>query len=125
MVAPWPRYGSALVQSSSCSQVIIPLTSLTSTQCAFRVTEEGQAAFERLKRRFTTAPVLVHPDPARGGGGRFRDRCGCGPASTNDKVHPLRYQLTPVEENYDVGNRELLAVGLALQEWHHWLEGAV
>ena len=26
--------------------------------------------------------------------------------------------------NYDVGNRELLAVVLALQEWRHWLEGS-
>nr|XP_013877641.1 PREDICTED: uncharacterized protein LOC106527345 [Austrofundulus limnaeus] len=28
------------------------------------------------------------------------------------------------ERNYDVGNRELLAVKLALEEWRHWLEGA-
>ncbi|XP_037537366.1 AFG3-like protein 2 [Nematolebias whitei] len=27
------------------------------------------------------------------------------------------------EKNYDVGNRELLAVKLALEEWRHWLEG--
>jgi len=27
-------------------------------------------------------------------------------------------------ENYDIGNRELLAVVAALEEWHHWLEGA-
>ncbi|KAI3358929.1 hypothetical protein L3Q82_015322 [Scortum barcoo] len=33
-------------------------------------------------------------------------------------------RLTPAERNYDVGNRELLAVVLALQEWRHWLEGA-
>lgn len=26
--------------------------------------------------------------------------------------------------NYDVGDRELLAVKLALEEWRHWLEGA-
>ena len=32
--------------------------------------------------------------------------------------------LTPPERNYDVGNRELLVVKLALEEWHHWLEGA-
>ena len=28
------------------------------------------------------------------------------------------------ERNYDVGNRELLAVKVALEEWRHWLEGA-
>ena len=32
--------------------------------------------------------------------------------------------LSPAEKNYDVGNRELLAVKLALEEWHHWLEEA-
>jgi hypothetical protein len=29
-----------------------------------------------------------------------------------------------VERNYDVGNRELLVVKMALEEWRHWLEEA-
>ncbi len=29
----------------------------------------------------------------------------------------------PPERNYDIGNRELLAVKLALEEWRYWLEG--
>ncbi len=33
-------------------------------------------------------------------------------------------KLTPAEQNYDIGNRELLAIKLALEEWRHWLEGA-
>lgn len=32
--------------------------------------------------------------------------------------------MSPAECNYDIGNRELLAIKLALEEWHHWLEGA-
>lgn len=32
--------------------------------------------------------------------------------------------LTPAEQNYDIGDQELLVVKLALEEWHHWLEGA-
>lgn len=32
-------------------------------------------------------------------------------------------RLSPAEKNYDVGNCELLAVKLALEEWQHWLEG--
>lgn len=42
------------------------------------------------------------------------------------KVHPCAFfshQLNPAERNYDIGNRELLAVRLALGEWRHWLEG--
>ncbi len=34
------------------------------------------------------------------------------------------HRLTSAERNYDVGNRELLAIRLALGEWRHWLEGA-
>ncbi len=33
-------------------------------------------------------------------------------------------RLSPTERNYDVSNRELLAVKLALEEWRHCLEGA-
>ncbi len=40
---------------------------------------------------------------------------------------PMRLFLRPVIpclKNYDVGNCELLAVVLKLQQWRHWLEGA-
>ena len=42
------------------------------------------------------------------------------------KMHPCAFLsrwLSRAERNYDVGNRELLAVKLALEEWRHWLEG--
>ncbi len=48
-------------------------------------------------------------------------------SSSDDKVHPCAYfshRLSPTERNYDIGNRELLAVKLALEEWRHWLEGS-
>ncbi|KAL0147984.1 hypothetical protein M9458_056711 [Cirrhinus mrigala] len=34
------------------------------------------------------------------------------------------HRLSPAERNYDIGNRELLAIKLALEEWRHWLEGS-
>ncbi|KAI2654702.1 Transposon Tf2-11 polyprotein [Labeo rohita] len=42
-------------------------------------------------------------------------------------LHPCAFysrKLSPAEQNYDVGNRELLAIKLALEEWRHWLEGS-
>ncbi len=48
-------------------------------------------------------------------------------SSQDDRVHPCAFfshRLSPAERNYDVGNRELLAIRLALGEWCHWLEGA-
>ncbi|KAK3543887.1 hypothetical protein QTP70_030270 [Hemibagrus guttatus] len=43
------------------------------------------------------------------------------------RVHPCAFysrKLTTAEVNYDVGNRELLAIKTVLEEWRHWLEGA-
>lgn len=42
---------------------------------------------------------------------------------TDQKLHPCIF-FSP-ERNYDVGNCELPAVVLVLQEWQHWLEGAI
>lgn len=44
------------------------------------------------------------------------------------KLHPCAYfskKLSPAEKNYDMGDRELLAVKLVLEECRHWLEGAL
>lgn len=45
----------------------------------------------------------------------------------DSKLHPCAFfsrRLSPAERNYDIGNRELLAVKLVLGEWRQWLEGA-
>uniref|UniRef100_A0A803JHM8 Gypsy retrotransposon integrase-like protein 1 n=1 Tax=Xenopus tropicalis TaxID=8364 RepID=A0A803JHM8_XENTR len=42
-------------------------------------------------------------------------------------MHPCAFfsrKFSPAEVNYDIGNRELLAVKLAFEEWRHLLEGA-
>ncbi len=95
-------------------------------------TAVAHKAFDQLKRQFTTAPILHHPDPNSpfvvevdtsniGIGAILSQRQG-DPA----KLYPCAYysrKLTPTEQNYDVGDRELLAIKAALEEWRHWLEG--
>ncbi len=90
-------------------------------------------AFNRLKEAFTTAPLLVHPNPelpfivevdasTTGVGAVLSQQQG-----KPSKLHPCAFyskKLSPAERNYDIGNRELLAIKLALEEWRHWLEGA-
>ncbi|KAG1953646.1 retrotransposable element [Pimephales promelas] len=116
------------------SLIAAPLTALTKRH-SHRISwnPEAQQAFHDLKTRFTTAPILHHPDPERqfivevdasntGVGAILSQRQG-DPA----KMYPCAFfsrKLSPAERNYDVGNRELLAMKLALEEWHHWLEGA-
>ncbi|KAK3510624.1 hypothetical protein QTP70_011878 [Hemibagrus guttatus] len=94
---------------------------------------QARAAFQQLKECFTSAPILRHPDPdlpfvvevdtsSSGLGAVLSQRHG-----EPGKLHPCVYysrKLTAAEANYDVGNRELLAIKAALEEWRHWLEGA-
>lgn len=47
------------------SQEAAPLNAVTSPSLPFSWTLAAESAFLRLKDLFTTAPVLVHPDPAR------------------------------------------------------------
>ena len=115
------------------SRVATPLTSLTSVKVPFLWSPAAEAAFTKLKILFSSAPVLVHPDPNSqfivevdasdsGVGAVLSQR-----SNSDQKQHPCAFfsrQLSLAEKNYDVGNRELLAVVLALQEWRHWLEGS-
>ncbi len=47
------------------SQIALPLTNLTSTRWRFCWSEQTQEAFEGLKGRFISAPILNNPDPSR------------------------------------------------------------
>ncbi|KAI2665739.1 Transposon Tf2-8 polyprotein [Labeo rohita] len=53
--------------------------------------------------------------------------CAIDLLPADSKMHPcvhFSHRLSPAERKYDIGNRELLAVKLALEEWRHWLEGS-
>ncbi len=91
------------------------------------------ATFQKLKERFTTAPILHHPDPEREFTVEVDASCtGIGAILSQrhgdpSKLYPCAFhshKLTPTEQNYNVGNRELLAMKAAFEEWRHWLEGA-
>ncbi len=119
------------IRDFSC--VSAPLTKLTSTSIPYQWSEEAEAAFHWLKGLSTSAPVLIHSDPSQPffvevdasdtGVGAVLFRCS-GP---DKKHHPCAFyskKLSLAERNYNVGDRELLAVKLALEERRYWLEGA-
>ncbi|KAL0193294.1 hypothetical protein M9458_011590, partial [Cirrhinus mrigala] len=116
------------------SQITSVLTSLLKgAKKTITWTSAAQTVFTQLKSAFCTAPVLKHPDPnspfivevdaaTTGVGATLSQWHGDPPI-----LHPCAYfsrKLSSAEQNYDVGNRELLAIKLALEEWRHWLEGA-
>ncbi|KAL0146797.1 hypothetical protein M9458_057736 [Cirrhinus mrigala] len=116
------------------SHITNPLTNLLKGHPkTLNWTIEASTAFETLKKAFTQAPLLTHPDPdlpfvvevdasTTGVGAVLSQHHGTPP-----RLHPCAYfsrKLSPAEKNYDIGNRELLAIKLALEEWRHWLKGA-
>ncbi|KAL0177020.1 hypothetical protein M9458_025914, partial [Cirrhinus mrigala] len=115
------------------SQLAASLTALTSSRTTFRWSDAANIAFSNLKSRFISAPILVAPDPTRqfvvevdasevGVGAVLSQR-----SPSDNKMHPCAFfshRMSSSERNYDIGNRELLAVKLALEEWRHWLEGS-
>lgn len=115
------------------SSVAAPLHALTSFKLEFQWNLKAKEAFKTLKRLFTTAPILIVPDLAlqfivevdasnKGVGAVFSQR-----SAKDDRIHPCAFlsrKMTPAERNYNVGNKELLAIKVALEEWRHWLEEA-
>lgn len=72
-------------------------------------TPAATRAFHQLQEDFTIDPTLVHPNP--------------DPST----LHPCAFfskKLSSVGQNYDIRNRELLTIKLALEESCHWMEGA-
>ncbi|KAK1788749.1 hypothetical protein P4O66_002561 [Electrophorus voltai] len=83
---------------------------------------------EQMRGAFVSAPVFCQPDPSLpfivevdasevGVGAVLFQRQGTPP-----RLYPCAFyakKLQPDERNYDVGNRELLAVKLALEQWRH------
>ncbi|KAL0157924.1 hypothetical protein M9458_046000, partial [Cirrhinus mrigala] len=114
------------------SATAAPLTALTKpSRGDFQLTPEAVQAFKKLCHLFTTAPVLIHPDPTKpfvvevdasdvGVGAVLSQR---GP---DEKLHPCSFfsrKFNPTQQRYGVGDRELLAIKWALEEWRHWLQG--
>ncbi|KAK3551619.1 hypothetical protein QTP70_020827 [Hemibagrus guttatus] len=105
----------------------VPLTSLLKGKPSrLKWTENATQAFTNLKNSFTTAPILKHPDPNLPfvvEVDAVLSQCHGQPG----KLFPCAYfsrKLTDAECNYDVGNKEFLAMKATIKEWRHWLEGS-
>ncbi|WVZ63320.1 hypothetical protein U9M48_012961 [Paspalum notatum var. saurae] len=102
------------------------MTSLLEKDAAFKWTADRQAAFDELKRRLTTAPVLTLPDQQK----KFtvycdasRDGLGCVLMQEGKVVAYGSRQLRKHEVNYPTHDLELAAVVYALKIWRHYLFG--
>ena len=116
------------------SDIAIPLTHLTHKGSTWDFSDKCRSAFNMLKKAFTTAPVLMHWIP----GSPLiiemdmSDYTLTAILSTvslmDNEVHCIPFHshtFTPPKLNYDVHNKELLAIFEAFKILHHYLEGSL
>jgi len=115
------------------STIARPLFNLTRSNQAWNWGAKEQEAFERLKMAVTTAPTLASPQDLE----PFRIEADSSDFTSGavlsqqlpgeEKWHPVAFyskSLSPVERNYEIHDKEMLAIIRALEEWRHFLEGA-
>jgi RNase H-like domain found in reverse transcriptase/Integrase zinc binding domain/Chromo (CHRromatin Organisation MOdifier) domain len=116
------------------SKIAKPLLLLTHNTTPWHWSDEQQKAFEQLRDLMCQQPVLKQPDFTKPfavftdasayGVGAILSQEG-GPNTQNrTKYHPVAYYsatFTETERNYDVYDRELLAIMKAITHWRPYL----
>jgi hypothetical protein len=113
------------------SRIAAPLTRLTRADQVFDFDDQCIQAFNTLRDRLTSAPLLAHYD--------LDSQCMLE-TDASDRVigavfsqkgldgewHPVGYfskTMAPAETNYPIHDKEMLAIVKALQHWRAELEG--
>jgi len=113
------------------AQVARPINVLMRKDVKWQWEVEQQKAFDKLKRVFTIKPVLVVLDLDK----EFRVEAGTSNYTTGgvlsmkclDEMWRLvafiSKSLSDTERNYEIHDKEMLAVVRCLEVWRHFLEG--
>lgn len=112
------------------SKVVAPLTDLTKTTRQFEWTEKAEKAFEDIKSAFAKgdiirhfqpgAPITIETDSSDFAIGAILSQLFDG------KLQPIAFfsrKLNPAEMNYEIHDKELLAIVAALKAWRRYVEG--
>ena len=115
------------------SRVARPITELTkATTKDWKWTPEAEKAFIELKNRFTYAPILAHFDPQRPvivetDASDFALGAVLSQRNDENRLHPVAFhsrKFTPAEMNYEIHDKELLAIVDSFKLWRRYPEGA-
>lgn len=113
------------------SKIAIPLFKLTKKEESFEWTDQQEEAFNLLKEKLTTKPILKYPDFSK----KFilltdasEIALGAILSQKDDegKEHPILYDsrtLNVHEKNYETTKLEALAIIWALKKYRHYLYG--
>ena len=113
-------------------RVAKPLIHLTKNDITFDFNEDCLEAFAELKRRLTSAPVLAHYNPTLPS--RLETDASDGVIAavfsqkgTDGSWHPVAFfskTMIPAELNYQIHDKEMLAIIRSLSHWRAELQGS-
>ena len=108
------------------SRLAAPMTRLTQKEVKFEWNDLCEKAFQKLKRRLTSAPILIVPERGK----RYIVFCdvsknglGCVLMQYGRVIAYGSRQLKNHEQNYPTHDMELAAIVFALKIWRHYLYG--
>ena len=114
------------------SQIVGPITRLLRKNQPWDWNQDAQTAFENLKKAFTSAPILRYYNPEfkcvlETDASDYAIGAILSQINEDHELHPVAYysrKLSPAELNYEIYDKEMLAIVEAFKEWRHYLEGA-
>ena len=112
------------------AEITSPLTRLTQKNELWSWTTDCQVAFNNIKEAFTTALILGHWDP-ESPMILETDASDCAlvailSTQSNGEICPIAFYsraFSTAEINYDVHDKELLAIVESFKKWQYYLEG--
>jgi len=107
------------------SKITTPLSSLTRKEKGWKWSDKQQGAFETLKKAMITEPILQHFDPEQPitietDASDYAIGAICSQPDEKGILHPVAYytrKLKDPERNYDIHDKELLAIVDTLRKW--------
>lgn len=118
----------------SYSKIITPICRLLRKDIPFSWDNKCDSAFKTLKTAFTTAPILTHFSPDQpivietDASDFAIGAIISHPDKDNPKIlRPIAYhsrKLSPAELNYEIYDKEMLAIVEALRVWRAYTEGS-
>lgn len=113
------------------SKIAHPLTQLTKKDLPYVWAEPQARAFDSLKQSFTSADLLRHYDPGKQlvleTDASDYAIAGILSHEEDGKLFPIAFmsrKMVAAELNYEIHDKEMLAIISSFKEWRHYLEGA-
>ena len=114
------------------SRIILPITNLLKKDTPFNWNRAADHAFKQLKKAFTTAPILRHFDPEKPAiletdASDYAEGGIVSQCDDDGVLHPCAFysrKFTPAELNYEIYDKEMLAIVDCLTTWRHYFEGS-